>query len=93
MINPVNTSLVSSASEAEPRDIQGAARQFEALLLTQLLKAACDAETMLGGEADAGSRTAVEMAQEQFASALANQGGLGLARMISSSLKQPDAKR
>jgi Rod binding domain-containing protein len=89
MISPV-TSPSTSVPESQPRDIAGAARQFEALLLTQLLKSACDPQTMTGGDPDAGSCTAIEMAQEQFASALASQGGLGLARMISKSVRPAD---
>lgn len=79
------TPLVPSVPDSpgsKPRDLAGAARQFESLLLSQLLKAACDPQTMTGGEPDAGSSMAIEMAQEQFAAALASQGGLGLARMV-----------
>lgn len=89
MTSPVLASPTPSSAEARPRDIAGAAHQFEALLLTQLLKTACDPQTLTGGEPDAGSCTAIEMAQEQFASALASQGGLGLARMIAASVRPP----
>lgn len=84
-------SLISASSaaaqEQKPRDLAAAAKQFEALLLSQLLKSACDAATLTGGEPDVASCTAIEMAQEHFANALAEQGGLGLARMITDSTR------
>ena len=72
----------------EKKKIADAARQFEALLIGQILKSACDASTMTGstGEADAAGSTAIEMAQEQFASALAARGGLGIATMVTNGL-------
>lgn len=85
MTSPVSLNTLPSPTEvpdSKPRDLAGAARQFEALLLSQLLKSACDAATLIGGEPGVAECTAVEMAQEQFANALAEQGGLGLARMI-----------
>ena len=70
--------------------IQDAARQFEALLLAQLLRAAREAESdgWLGtGEGQAAS-CAMGLAEEQFAQALAAQGGLGLASLIVSGLSE-----
>jgi Rod binding domain-containing protein len=78
----------SRASAGAPPKIQEAARQFEALLLTQLLRAARGGgEGWLGAGADQSAASAMELAEEQFASALAAQGGLGLARFITSGLK------
>src|SRR5689334_13790670 len=92
MITPASTK--SSAIQAEANGPKGkggiadAARQFEALLISQLLKSACDASTMTGscGEGDTAGATAIEMAQEQFASALSAGGGMGLAKMVSTTL-------
>ncbi|MDZ4796865.1 MAG: hypothetical protein SGI92_01780 [Bryobacteraceae bacterium] len=89
MTSPVSLNTSSSATsvpESKTRDIAGAARQFEALLISQLLKSSCDAATLIGGEPGAADTTAVEMAQEHFANALAEQGGLGLARMITTTM-------
>ena len=87
MTTPVslNTSSSQAVPESRPRDLAGAAKQFEALLLSQLLKSACDPATLTGGEPGVAECTAIEMAQEHFATALAEQGGLGLARMITTS--------
>ena len=71
------------------QEIAGAAQQFEALMLNQLLQSAftADKENGLGGgEEDQAGMQAIQLAQEHFASALAVRGGLGLARMIVSGL-------
>jgi len=66
-----------------------AARQFEALLVAQLLRAArAGSEGWLGTGDDHSSASAMELAEEQFAAALAAQGVLGLARLITAGLKQ-----
>jgi Rod binding domain-containing protein len=66
-----------------------AASQFEALLITQLLRAARgDSEGWLGAGEDQTVASAMELAEEQFAGALAAQGGLGLASLIVSGLEK-----
>ena len=84
-------STVDAAKPAqhEKKKIADAARQFEALLIGQILKSACDASTMTGstGEADPAGATAIEMAQEQFAAALSARGGMGIANMVTSTLR------
>jgi Rod binding domain-containing protein len=70
-----------------PRNIAAVAQQFEALLIAQLLKEARgDEDGWLGSGEDAGSATAAGLAEEQFAQALAQSGGLGLSAQIASSL-------
>ncbi len=66
-----------------PEKIETAAKQFEALLIGQLMKSMHDPDSKgwLGDE-DEASQSAMEMAEEQFAQALSNGGGLGLARMV-----------
>lgn len=71
-----------------PERIQDAACQFESLMMAQLMKSMHESDKgWLGdsGDDQAGS-TATELAEEQFAQALARQGGLGLARMVVSGL-------
>lgn len=69
--------------------IEGAARQFEALLIAQLLRAARGGEEgWLGAGADTTASAALALAEEQFAGALAAQGGLGLAGMVVSGMKK-----
>lgn len=84
------TATQASLTEQKPKgSLAETARQFEALLIGQLLKSACDASTMTGsmGSSDTAGATAIEMAQEQFAAALSAQGGMGIARMVTTSLK------
>ncbi len=70
-----------------------AARQFEALLIAQLLKSVREqgGAGWLGGGEDPSASSAMELAEEQFAHSLAAQGGLGLARLIVSGLERSDA--
>ena len=71
-----------------PAAIQDAARQFEALLLAQLLRGAREAgsDGWLGTGEDQTASSAMGLAEEQFAQALSAQGGLGLASLIVSGL-------
>jgi len=78
---------VDAPAARPPHTLEDAARQFEALLIAQLLKQARgDAGGWLGSGEDAGSATAAGLAEEQFAQALAQSGGLGLSAQIVSSL-------
>lgn len=71
-----------------PKSVAEVARQFEALMIAQLLKEARgDEGGWLGGGEDSGSATAAALAEEQFAQALASNGGLGLSAQITASLK------
>jgi Rod binding domain-containing protein len=78
---------------APKNDLAQAAREFEALLIGQILKSAT--ESCLGnglggsGEDQAGAQ-ALSIAQEQFAAALATNGGLGLAEMVTRSVGDRD---
>ena len=75
--------LNAPSKKDTPEKIEQAARQFESLLISQLMKSMHDAGSKGWlGEEDEASDCATEMAQEQFAQALANGGGLGLSRMI-----------
>ena len=88
MIDPVSCSLPSaSAAPAHPKDsdarVDDAARQFEALLLGQMLKGMRDSEGgWLGTGDDQSSSSAMEYAQEIFAQSLAAGGGLGVAKIV-----------
>ena len=75
-----------------PKNVAEAAKQFEALLIGQMLKASHgdDEDGWLGSGDDPGSATAMELAEGQFAQALAQSGGLGLSSRIASSMSQGD---
>ncbi len=74
----------SSRSQDTPAKILDTARQFEALLLSQMLKSA-HADGSESDEEDSGSVLG-GIGQEQFATALSQRGGIGLADSIARSL-------
>jgi Rod binding domain-containing protein len=72
--------------------IQSAAQQFEGLLIHQMLKSVSGENGWLGaGEGDAAGLQAMDLAQEQFAAALSQRGGLGLAQMVGKQLSAESA--
>ena len=80
-----------SAAGATPKDdpekVRKAARDFEALLISQVLKLSHESEGWLGTSDSDASSSAMEYAQESFAQSLAANGGLGLAKLVSGGLK------
>ena len=73
------------APKPDGKKIADAARQFEALMIGQILKAAhgSGSEGWLGaGDDDESSSTAIQVAEEYLGQAIANSGGLGIARMV-----------
>ena len=90
----LSSGLDAPSTKDSPEKIEQAAKQFESLLIAQLMKSMHDAGSKGWlGEEDESSACASEMAEEQFAQALANGGGLGLARMIIQGLSRssPDS--
>jgi len=87
----VNSATASAASQGKkdtPEKILDAAQQFEALLLSQMLRTIRESgKGWLGGDDSATSDTATEFAEQQFAMVLAHQGGLGLATLIAKGLE------
>ncbi len=72
-----------------PEKILDAARQFEGLLIAQMLKGVQDEDSDgLGGEDGAAGSLIGGIGQQQFALALSKQGGLGLAKTIAEGLSQ-----
>jgi Rod binding domain-containing protein len=84
----------SAPKKNDGAHIAEAARQFESLLISQLLKSTQEAggAGWLGTGEDQAGAQALELAQEQFAQTLAKQGGLGLARLVVSGLRQAAAR-
>jgi len=78
-----------SAPKDDPVKVRESAKQFEALLIGQMLKSMRDAEGgWLGTEGDDASSAAMEYAQENFAQTLASSGGLGLAKLVAGGLQK-----
>jgi flagellar protein FlgJ len=74
---------VNAAPKDDPAKVKESAKQFEALLIGQMLKSMRDSEGgWLGTGSDDSASSAMEYAQETFAQSLAASGGLGLASLI-----------
>jgi Rod binding domain-containing protein len=91
MTPTLDATLLSTAAapaEKTPSKLGDAARQFESLLIGEMLKSAheSDSDGWLGSGSDSGSESAMAMAQTQFAQAIAKQGGFGLAKTIERSV-------
>ena len=81
----------SSAPDKTEQKTIGAAKDFEALLIGQLLKSSRDENSGWLGSGDEPGDTSndavMSLGEQQIAKALSAGGGLGLARMIESNLK------
>lgn len=77
-----------SGPRDDPAKVERAAKAFESLLIGQILKAshADGSAAWLGSDDDPAGDSATELAEEQFAQALASSGGLGLAKLITKGL-------
>lgn len=85
-ILPAASTPVSNEA-AKARD---AAQQFEALLLAQILRTVRESGGGLGKAAESGD-CATDFAEQQFARVLAQQGGLGLAALLTTGLESKPA--
>ena len=92
-IRPLN----APPAPPSPAKLHDLAQQFESLLIGEMLKgvreAAKDAGMDDDDDSDAGGDSAMDMAQTQFAQAIAAQGGLGLSHMIETGLAQDSANQ
>jgi flagellar protein FlgJ len=72
-----------------PEKVRDAAQQFEALLIGQILRAARESGSgwFSDGE-DPSGEIATDYAEQQFATVLAQKGGLGLADTIAKGLER-----
>ena len=77
-----------------PEKLQNAAREFEALLLSQILKSATPSESgLLGAGEDQAGDHAMQYAIEEFGRAIAAGGGIGLSKLVMAGLQsEPAAK-
>ena len=71
------------------KQLESAGEQFEALMMSELLKAAREAGSdggWMGTGDDQAGQTGLDMAEQQVASVMAKAGGLGMKKFICSSL-------
>jgi Rod binding domain-containing protein len=73
-----------AATSPAPTKVAGAAKQFEALMIAQMLRTARENTE----DGDSSSSTMLDVADQQFSQVLANNGGLGLAKLIVKGLNQ-----
>jgi Rod binding domain-containing protein len=76
-----------------PEKISGVAKQFEALMIGQMLKSAREASGggWLGNEDDQDDQTGslvMELGEQGLSQALAAHGGLGIAKMVTANLER-----
>jgi Rod binding domain-containing protein len=78
MVGPISSALPQAPGPDRPKDAREAAVQFEALLLGQMLRSAREAQE----SEDQTGETMWDVAAQQFAQVMAENGGIGLARLI-----------
>ncbi len=91
-ISPVTVDAASLVNSSRPRtgvtdpaSLHKAAVQFESVLLGQWLESAEKSFATVPGsddDADAGGEQMMSFGMQQFASAIASSGGLGIARLV-----------
>ena len=81
---------ISTPNPAEPKKIEDAAREFESLLIAQMLKSARESASSGLGEKENASEdaTMLDMADQQFAQLLAQRGGIGLTHLVVNGLNK-----
>jgi Rod binding domain-containing protein len=89
-------SALKSAADT-PEKISGVAKQFEALMIGQMLKSAREGSGggWFGNEDDQDDQTGslvMEMAEQGFSQAMAARGGLGIAKMVTANLERTQAR-
>ncbi len=82
---------VGHKKKDDPKRVHEAAQQFEGLMISQMLKSMRESGAGLNGDSDAGNSTALEMAEVEFAKALSQRGGLGLANQVEAGLQHQAA--
>jgi Rod binding domain-containing protein len=77
-------SSITPAAPPPATKVEGAAKQFEALMIAQMLRTAREDTE----DASSSASTMLDVADQQFSQVLANNGGLGLAKLIVKGLNQ-----
>lgn len=88
-VNGLGARELPAPSSANPDKLKESARQFEALLIGQMLKSVRESGgSWMGSGEDESASAAIGMAEEQLAQTLAAQGGLGLTSMVMKGLEK-----
>jgi len=85
-----SAALAATPPEPKPRNATEAAKQFEAVLIAQMMRSAHESGGGgLGPDQDSTSETMWDVAAQQFAKVLANNGGMGLAKLVAKGIQAP----
>jgi Rod binding domain-containing protein len=94
-LKPLNTSThrTDIGEIGKVNDTKTAAREFEAMLIGQLMSSAFSPDSMgLGGEMDSGAQTMLDFGREHLSRVIAEGGGLGLGSTIETALSTKGTK-
>lgn len=69
---------------ASSTKVEGAAKQFEGLMIAQMMRTARENTE----DQDSSGSTMLDLADQQFSQVLANNGGLGLAKLVVKGINQ-----
>ena len=83
-LTPIGSGVPLPPTEAKPKDAKDAARQFESLLLGQML------ESTLPEDEDSAGAPMKGLAVQHFAKVMADSGGLGLVKLLGQALDAND---
>jgi flagellar protein FlgJ len=83
---------ILSRATTKTDKVSDTAKQFEALVVGQVLKAAREASQggWLGGDSDETGELTLEMAEQGFAQALAARGAMGIAKLVTPMLRRAE---
>ncbi|HKM52800.1 MAG TPA: hypothetical protein VJY33_05265 [Isosphaeraceae bacterium] len=84
-----NGPQTSGCTAKDPRNIHQVAREFESLLIEQILKSAKFGEP--GADSNTASGSMMALAQENLARLISRNGGIGMAQFLEKSLHQTSA--
>jgi flagellar protein FlgJ len=89
-LSSVGSQPATAKPPEKPETVQKAAKDFEALLIEQMLRSAREAGSgdWMGGGEDQTGMPLGEMAEQQFAQMLSSNGGLGLAKLVVDGLRR-----
>ena len=88
---PAAASLAAGA-QGKPAKVEDAAKEFEALLIAQMLRTMREDDAD-GDDGDSSSSTMLDLANQQFSKMLAQNGGLGLAKLVVKGLGDANANQ
>jgi Rod binding domain-containing protein len=79
-----------ATASTETAKVDEAAKQFEALVVGQVLKVSRESSDggWLGSGEDQGGEMAVELGEQAFAQAIAARGGFGIAKLVKANLER-----